>query len=161
MCLVYKCSVFRSYLYKKNTRGSEYQLFQYQKHLNFLVFGFVLCTRSTIWIPDQYKRKQDNIHLFNIQIVWPYGIQIGFKYWTIWGLTSFQPFKYQTISVFRFLLYKYEKYSKDLNAEHVQYSNVQQRYSCQGSKRGEREGSITYVGISKRWERYRMAPAHG
>ena len=30
---------------------------------------YVLCTRPTIWIPDQYIRKQDSIHLSGIQMV--------------------------------------------------------------------------------------------
>ena len=32
--------------------------------------GCVLCTRPTIWILDQYIRKQDGDHLSGIQFVW-------------------------------------------------------------------------------------------
>ena len=65
--------------------GSEYRPFEYQKHLNTKLFeirisygimvwysnvrsmGYVLCTRPTIRIPDQYIRKQDGIQLSSIQ----------------------------------------------------------------------------------------------
>ena len=44
---------------------------------------FVLCTRLTIWILDQYKRNQDAIHFSCIQMVWLFDIQMLFKYPTI------------------------------------------------------------------------------
>ena len=77
---------------------------------NFLKFGFQmgspsLCPRPTIWIPDQYIRKEYGIHLSGIQMVGLSGIQMTFKNQTIWHPTSFWPFKYQTSSVFRYPLY--------------------------------------------------------
>ena len=42
---------------------------------------YVICTRLTICIPDQKMRKQDGVHLSDIQMV--------FKYQTIWHPTSF------------------------------------------------------------------------
>ena len=65
--------------------GSEYrQPFEYQKHLNTKLFevwilngsgfkwsmGYVLYTRLTIQILDQYKRIQDGIHLSGNQNSW-------------------------------------------------------------------------------------------
>ena len=84
--------------------GSEYQPFEYWKHLNFNLFGvwisngsifkwpvyvYVLCTRLTIWIPDQYIRKQDGVHLSGIQMVGLSSVQMAFEYQTIWYPTSF------------------------------------------------------------------------
>ena len=63
--------------------------------------GYVLCTRLTILIPDQYVRKQDGINFSGIQMVGLSSIQLAFKKWTIWHPTSFQPFEYQTSLVFR------------------------------------------------------------
>ena len=69
--------------------------------------GYILCTRPTIWIMDQYIRKQDGVHLSGIQMFELFGIQMGSKNQTIWHLTSYGPFDYQTSSVFRSPLYKF------------------------------------------------------
>ena len=63
--------------------------------------GYDLYTRPTIQIPDQCPRKQDDIHLSGFQMVRLSGIKIIFKNRTIWHPTTFQPFEYQTSSVFR------------------------------------------------------------
>ena len=47
----------------------EYQNF-WSSDFKCSVKGYVLCTRPTIWILDQYIRKQGSIHLFDIQMVW-------------------------------------------------------------------------------------------
>ena len=62
---------------------------------------YVLCTRPTIQIPDQYIRKQDSIHLSGFQMVGLSGIQMAFENQTILHPTSFQPFKFQTSLEFR------------------------------------------------------------
>ena len=64
-----------------------------------------LCTRPTIWILDQYIRKQNGVNLSGILIVGLSGIQMAFQNQTIWHPTSFRPFKIQTNSVFRSPLY--------------------------------------------------------
>ena len=98
-----------------NTVGSEYQAFEYQKHLNIKLFEvhitnslvfkwsvYVLSPMS-VYVPyvidQQFKfrkvlGKQDGIHLS--------GFQMAFKYPTIWHPNSFRPFQYQTSLVFRF-----------------------------------------------------------
>ena len=46
---------------------------------------YALWTRPTIWIPNQYIRKQDGVHLSSIQMVVLSGIQIPkvvSEYWT-------------------------------------------------------------------------------
>ena len=58
-------------------------------------------TIPTIQILDQYIRKQDGVHLSFIQMVGLSSTQMAFKNQTIWHLTSFRPFDYQTSSVFR------------------------------------------------------------
>ena len=74
--------------------GSEYRPFEYQKHLNTELFEvqisnglvfkcYVLCTRPTIQIPNQYIRKQDGIHLSSIQMVGLSSIQMAFKNQTV------------------------------------------------------------------------------
>ena len=90
--------------------GSEYQTFEYQKHLKFRFqmvwhsngrcMGYVLCNRPTIQIPDMCKRKQDGVHLSCIQMVGLSSIQIAFENQTIWHPNSFGPIKYQTSLVF-------------------------------------------------------------
>ena len=78
--------------------------------LNILKFGFrmirysngqftfyVLCTRLTIWILDQY-----------IQMVGLFGIQMLLEYRTVWHLTFFRSFEYKTRSLFRSPLYLYD-----------------------------------------------------
>ena len=69
---------------------------------------YVLCTRLTIQILDQYIRKQDGIHLSGIQMVGLSGIQMLLEYGTIWHLTLFRSFEYQTRSLFRSPLYLYD-----------------------------------------------------
>ena len=50
----------------------------------------------------QYIRYQDYIHLFGTQMVELSGsIPMAFKTGTLWHPTPFQPFEYQTSSVFR------------------------------------------------------------
>ena len=61
----------------------------------------VPCTRPTIWILDQYLRKQDGVHLLGIQMVGLAGIHMAFKNQTIWHLASLGPFEYRTSSIFR------------------------------------------------------------
>ena len=90
--------------------GSEYQPFEDWKHLNkkfgFQMvwysngrsMGYVLCTRPTIQIPDQYIIKQDVASYLS-------GIQMALENQTNWHPTSFRPFKYQTSSVFRSCLH--------------------------------------------------------
>ena len=51
-------------------------------------------------VPDQYIRKQDDVHLSGIKMVGLSGIQMAIKNRTIWHPTSFQPFEYQTILVY-------------------------------------------------------------
>ena len=75
--------------------------FQMVRYSNGQFIWYVLCTRLTMWIPDQYKRKQDGLHFYGIQIVRLFGIHMAFKYWTIWHPTTFQPFEYRTSLVFR------------------------------------------------------------
>ena len=91
--------------------GSVYRAFEYWKHLNtgniwiletfeywtfwsldFKWSVYVLCTRPTIQILYLYLRKQDGVDTS--------GIQMAFKYQTIWHPTSFRPFKYRRSSVF-------------------------------------------------------------
>ena len=64
----------------------------------------VLCTRLTIWKPNQCIRKQDGVHLS--------GIQVALECRTIWHPTSFPPSKYQTSSVtnFKSWLLKHQNY---------------------------------------------------
>ena len=93
--------------------GSEHQPFEYWKNLNTKLFEVrisngwlfkwldVICTKSTIWIPDQYIRKQDGLNLSVIQMVWLSSNKMAFEYRTIWHPTSFWPFEYQTSLVFR------------------------------------------------------------
>ena len=65
--------------------------------MDFKLFGIqmvVLCAMSyvldqTLQILEQYIRKQDCVHLFGIQMVGLSGIQMAFKYRTIWHPTSF------------------------------------------------------------------------
>ena len=64
--------------------GYEYRPFEYRKNLNTELFevwisngrsmGYVLCSRPTIQIPDQYIRKLDGVHMSNIQMVGLYSI---------------------------------------------------------------------------------------
>ena len=82
----------------------EFQMVWYS---NGQSMGYVLCTSRTIRILDQNKRKQDGVHLSGIQMVGLSGIQMAFENQTIWHLTSFRPFEYQTSSVFRSPLYYY------------------------------------------------------
>ena len=58
-----------------------------------------------IWIPDWYKRRQNGNHFPGIQMVKLSSIQLTFKSWKKWNLTSFQPFEYQTSLIFRSPLY--------------------------------------------------------
>ena len=67
--------------------------------------GYVLCTTPTNQIPDQYIRKADGNHLSGIQMVGLSSILVAFENQNIWHPTSFQPFVYQTSSVFRSPLY--------------------------------------------------------
>ena len=63
--------------------------FQMVPYSNGQFMCYVLCTRLTIiWIPDQYVRKQDGIHLSDIQMVGLLGIQMAFEFQTIWHPTS-------------------------------------------------------------------------
>ena len=77
--------------------GSEYWPFEYRKHLNTRLFEarisnglvfkwsfhyYALCTRLTIWIPDQYIRKQNGFHLSGIQMVGRSVIQMSFIFWS-------------------------------------------------------------------------------
>ena len=72
--------------------------FQKVQYSNGRSMGYVLYTRPTIWIPDQYiKNKMASI--FPV-FKW-LGCGIWKPYHTIWHLTSFQPFEYQTSLVFR------------------------------------------------------------
>ena len=73
---------------------------------------YARCNKTTILILDQYIRKQDCIHFSSIQMVWLSGVQMGFKYGTVWHPTSFQTFKYPTSSAFRSPLY-YEVFKID------------------------------------------------
>ena len=66
--------------------------FQMVWYLNGWSIGYVLSTRSTIWIPDQHMRKQDAIYLCGIQMVGLSCIHVAFENQTIWHLTSFWPF---------------------------------------------------------------------
>ena len=70
------------------------------KALSYVLDNFY-GTRLTIWIPDQYIRKQDGIHLTGIQMVGLSGIQMAFENRTIRHPASFRPLAHQTSSVFR------------------------------------------------------------
>ena len=70
--------------------------FQMVQYLNGWSMDFVQCTRRTIQIPNQYIRKQDGVHFSSFQIAGLSGIQMTFKYQTIWHPTPFRPFEYQT-----------------------------------------------------------------
>ena len=67
------------------------------RYLNGWSMGYVLCTRPTIHILDQYIRKQDCVQFS--------GIQMAFENQTIWHPTSFRPLKNQTSLVFRSPVY--------------------------------------------------------
>ena len=71
--------------------------------------AYILCTRLTIQILDQYIWNQDGIHLS--------GIQMAFQNQTIWHQNSFRPFEYWISSVFRSPLYDlhYKSSSKTVN----------------------------------------------
>ena len=79
------------------------------KWFSIQMVGQSLCTIPTIWIPDQYIRNKDVIPLSDIQMVGLSSIQIAFKNRTIWDLTSFWPFEYQTILVFRSPLWFFDE----------------------------------------------------
>ena len=55
------------------------------QYLNGQFMCHVFCKRQTIQIPDQYIRKQAGVHLSG-QMVGLYGIQVSFKYQTIWHI---------------------------------------------------------------------------
>ena len=59
-----------------------------------------------------FIRKQDGVHLYGIQMVRQSGIQMAFKNYTIWHPNSFQPFEYQTSSLFKSPLYFIAKISQ-------------------------------------------------
>ena len=82
----------------------EYQTF-WSSDFKWSVCGFVLCTRPTIWIPNQYIRKQDGIYLSSIQMFGLSGIQMVFKKPDHLASNLFWPFEYQTSWVFRSPLY--------------------------------------------------------
>ena len=48
---------------------------------------------AMFYVKNQYERKKDGACLSGIQMVGLSGIQMAFKYQTIWHLTSFWPFK--------------------------------------------------------------------
>ena len=56
-----------------------FQMVQYSKGWSV---NYVLCTRPTIQIPDQYIRKQGGVHLSGIQRVGLSSIQMAFEYQT-------------------------------------------------------------------------------
>ena len=56
-------------------------------------------------------KKQDGFHLPSIQMVGLSGIQMLFDYRTIWHPTSFRPFEYQTILVFRSPMYLHTRFT--------------------------------------------------
>ena len=53
--------------------------FKFNQYSNGRSKCFVLCTRPTIQILDQYIKNQDGAHLPGIQIVWLSDIGIAFK----------------------------------------------------------------------------------
>ena len=60
---------------------------------------FVLFTRPTICILDQYIRKQDFLFV-RIQMVGLSGFQMAFEYQTIWHPATIRQLEYRTRSVF-------------------------------------------------------------
>ena len=70
---------------------------KYQQYSNGWFMCYVLCTKLAIWIPDQYLRKQDGIHLSSIQMVELYGIQIALEYRT---MTANHSLTFQILSFF-------------------------------------------------------------
>ena len=91
--------------------------FQRVWYSNGRSMGYVLCTRPTIWIPDQYIRKQVGVHFSGIEMVGLSGIEMALKNQTIWHPTYFWPCKYQTSLVFRSPLYL-----QTLNHDKLYYS---------------------------------------
>ena len=71
-----------------NTKLFDF-VFQMVWHSNGRSMSYVLCTRPTIQIPDQYIRKKDGVHLYDILMVRLSGIQMALKNQTIWHPTSF------------------------------------------------------------------------
>ena len=76
-----------------------YSIALYSGDLNThnLKFRFQMEWYSNGWslqIPDQCIRKQDDGKLSSIKIVWQSGIQMAFKYWTIW-----HPIFFSTIQI--------------------------------------------------------------
>ena len=45
--------------------------------------AYILCTRSTIPVQDQYIQKQDGVHLSGNQMVGLSSIQMALENWTI------------------------------------------------------------------------------
>ena len=77
--------------------------------------SYVLESRPTILIFDQYIRKQNGIHLSGIQMLGLSSIQMAIEYRTIWYPTFIQPFDYQTCLVFRSPLYTRKPNTQNLN----------------------------------------------
>ena len=88
--------IIHSFNWIPNFLKFRFQMVQYS---DGRFMGYVQCTGPTIWILDQYIRKQVGVHLTGIQMVGLSGIQMI-------GLSgTFQPFEYQTSWVFRSPLY--------------------------------------------------------
>ena len=71
---------------KRNKLSFIHSFIQIVRYSSGWPMCYVLCTWVTIQTPDQYIRKQDGTHLS--------GIQMTFKYQTIWHPASFQPLEY-------------------------------------------------------------------
>ena len=69
-----------------NIGNPKSELFEVQ-FSNGQYLGYTLCSRPTTWMPDQYLRNHDSVHLS--------GIQMAFKNQTIWHPISFSPFNIQ------------------------------------------------------------------
>ena len=86
-----------NYVQIQYTVGSEYQLFECLTFwiiwfgIQIVLVRYVLCTRPTIQISDHCIRKQDRVHLSDIEM--------ASKNQTIWHLTFFWPTKYWGIKV--------------------------------------------------------------
>ena len=63
--------------------------------------GYVLCTRPTIWIPDQYVRKQDGVHLSGIQMDGLSGIQTASNLFSTIQISDWFCIKIHTVLGFK------------------------------------------------------------
>ena len=93
--LKYSGDLNTGHLYNGNIWIPNFLKFRFQmvRYSNGRSMDYVLCTRPTIQIPDQYISKQDGLHLSIIQMVGLSGIKMACENQTIWHPTSFQPFE--------------------------------------------------------------------